>query len=48
MLSILIPKVTYNNFCCPIPAYHILKTGIVTNEIYIKRLSTTTRMYSCS
>ena len=48
MLGILTPKVIYNNLYCLIPACHILKTGIVTNEICTGRLFTATRMYSCS
>jgi len=41
-------KVPYNNLCCSAPAYYILKTKIIANKIYIKRLSTATRMHSNS
>ena len=41
-------KVTYNNLYCSTPACHILKTRIVTNKIYTKRLSIAIKMHSCS
>ena len=41
-------KVTYNNFCYSTPTYYILKTRIVINKIYTKRLSTATGMYNNS
>ena len=48
MLNILTPKIIYNNLYYFIFACHILKTKIITNKIYIKRLFTATRMHSCS
>jgi len=48
--GILTLKVTYNKFQFytyrSTRTYYILKTGIITNKIYIKRLSTATGMYS--
>jgi hypothetical protein len=41
-------KVIYNDFHYSTPTYHILKTGIIINEIYTKRLFTVTEMHSCS
>ena len=41
-------KVIYDDLYCSIPTCHILKTKIVANKIYIKRLSTTTKIYSCN
>jgi hypothetical protein len=48
MLGILTLKVIYNDLCYSTPTYYILKTGIVVNKIYTKRLFTTTRMHSYS
>jgi len=52
ILSIPTLKVTYNNLqfyiYCSAPAYYILKTRIVTNKIYIRKLSTATGMHSSS
>ena len=52
MLGIPTLKVTYNNLrfrtCCPTLACHILKTGIVVNKIYTRKLSTATGMHSSS
>jgi len=52
MLGIPTLKVTYNDLrfytCCSALACYILKTGIVANEIYTKKLSTATGMHSSS
>jgi len=52
MLGILTLKVTHNKFQFHIyrltRTYYILKTRIITNKIYTRRLSTTTKMYSSS
>jgi len=41
-------KVTRDNLHCSTPTYYILKTRIIVNEIYTRRLSTATGMYSNS
>ena len=45
-------KVTYNNLRFRtyyfVPAYYILKTRIIVNKIYTRKLSTATRIYSSS
>ena len=48
MLGILTLKITYNNFRYFIPAYYILKTRIIVNKIYTRRLSTAIRIYNNS
>jgi hypothetical protein len=48
ILGILTLKIIYNNLYYSIPACYILKTKIIANEIYTKRLSTATRMHSYS
>jgi len=52
MLGILTLKVTRNNLrfyiYCSTPAYYILKTGIIVNKIYTRKLSTAIGMYSSS
>ena len=48
MLGIPTPKVIYNDLYYPTPACHILKTKIITNEIYTKRLFTATKIHSYS
>jgi len=46
MLGIPTLKVTCDDLRCFIPACYILKTKIIANEIYIRRLFTATGMYS--
>ena len=48
ILGILTLKVTYNNLYYFMPTCYILKTRIIANKIYTRRLSTATRMYNSS